>query len=132
MSEHDNNLASDLSVGGNRKPNRKEPKQISFRVNEGEYEKLRSSAETLNMSVPNFVKKKAQGSRLVAPKLDKETRQSIVKDLGTMGANVNQIAKWFNQHKEQAVNLPEQKYDDLINQFDDFKKELHEIWQQLK
>ncbi len=132
MSEHDNNLASDLSVGGNRKPNRKEPKQISFRVNEGEYEKLRSSAETLNMSVPSFVKKKAQGSRLVAPKLDKETRQSIVKDLGTMGANVNQIAKWFNQHKEQAVNLPEQKYDDLIKQFDDFKKELHEIWQQLK
>ncbi len=132
MSEHDNNLASDLSVGGNHKPNRKEPKQISFRVNEGEYEKLRLSAETLNMSVPNFVKKKAQGSRLVAPKLDKETRQSIVKDLGSMGANVNQIAKWFNQHKEQAVNLPEQKYDDLIKQFDDFKKELHEIWQQLK
>ena len=132
MSEHDNNLDSDLSVGENRKPNRKEPKQISFRVNEDEYEKLRSSAETLNMSVPNFVKKKAQGSRLVAPKLDKETRQSIVKDLGTMGANVNQIAKWFNQHKEQAVNLTEQKYDDLINQFDDFKKELHEIWQQLK
>ncbi|MVK36137.1 plasmid mobilization relaxosome protein MobC [Staphylococcus aureus] len=132
MSERDNNLDSDLSVGGNRKPNRKEPKQISFRVNEGEYEKLRSSAETLNMSVPSFVKKKAQGSRLVAPKLDKETRQSIAKDLGSMGANVNQIAKWFNQHKEQAVNLPEQKYDDLIKQFDDFKKELHEIWQQLK
>ena len=132
MSEHDNNLASDLSVGRNRKPNRKEPKQISFRVNEDEYEKLRSSAETLNMSVPNFVKKKAQGSRLVSPKLDKETRQSIVKDLGSMGANVNQIAKWFNQHKEQAVNLPEQKYDDLIKQFDDVKKELHEIWQQLK
>ena len=132
MSERDNNLASDLSVGENRKPNRKESKQISFRVSESEYEKLRSSAETLNMSVPNFVKKKAQGSRLVAPKLDKETRQSIAKDLGSMGANVNQIAKWFNQHKEQAVNLPEQKYDDLINQFDDFKKELHEIWQQLK
>ncbi|RIL35964.1 plasmid mobilization protein, partial [Staphylococcus equorum] len=125
MSEHDNNLASDLSVGENRKPNRKEPKQISFRVNEGEYEKLRSSAETLNMSVPNFVKKKAQGSRLVAPKLDKETRQSIVKDLGTMGGNINQIAKWFNQHKEQAVNLPEQKYDELINGFNSVKKELH-------
>ncbi|PTI29995.1 plasmid mobilization relaxosome protein MobC, partial [Staphylococcus warneri] len=40
--------------------------------------------------------------------------------------------KWFNQHKEQAVNLPEQKDDDLINQFDYLKKELHEIWQQLK
>ncbi|PTK18092.1 plasmid mobilization relaxosome protein MobC, partial [Staphylococcus saprophyticus] len=63
MSEHDNNLASDASVGENRKPNRKEPKQISFRVSESEYEKLRSSADTLNMSVPNFVKKKAHGSR---------------------------------------------------------------------
>ena len=131
MSEHDNNLASDLSVGGNHQPNRKEPKQISFRVNEGEYEKLRSSAETLNMSVPNFVKKKAQGSRLVSPKLDKETRQSIAKDLSNLGGNVNQIAKWFNQNSEKAINLPEQKYHDLNKQFDDIKKELHNIWQQL-
>ncbi|PTH49495.1 plasmid mobilization relaxosome protein MobC, partial [Staphylococcus arlettae] len=81
-------MASDLSVGENRKHNRKEPKQISFRVSESEYEKLRSSAETLNMSVPNIVKKKAQGSRLVAPKFDKETRQSIAKDLSKLGANV--------------------------------------------
>ncbi|MDT2996247.1 plasmid mobilization relaxosome protein MobC, partial [Staphylococcus aureus] len=73
MNEHKDNLASDLSVGGNRKPNRKEPKQISFRVSEQEYSKLKQSAETLNMTVPNFVKKKAQGSRLVSPKLDKET-----------------------------------------------------------
>ncbi|PTK39993.1 plasmid mobilization relaxosome protein MobC, partial [Staphylococcus saprophyticus] len=35
-------------------------------------------------------------------------------------------------HKEQAVNLPEQKYDELINGFNSVKKELHEIWQQLK
>ena len=132
MNEQNDNLSSDNAVGKNQTPDRKEPKQISFRVSESEYEKLKASAETLNMSVASFVKKKAQGSRLVAPKLDKETRQSIVKDLGSMGANVNQIAKWFNQHKEQAVNLPEQKYDDLIKQFDDFKKELHEIWQQLK
>ena len=41
MSEHDNNLASDLSVGKNSKPNRKEPKQISFRVSESEYENER-------------------------------------------------------------------------------------------
>ena len=32
------------------------------------------------MSVPAFVKKKAQDSRLVTPKFDKETRQSIAKD----------------------------------------------------
>lgn len=54
MSEHDNNLASDLSVGENRKPNRKETKQIIFRVSESKYEKLRSSAETLNMRIKDI------------------------------------------------------------------------------
>ena len=58
MSERDTFVASDDAVKKNRKPNRKERKQISFRVNEGEYLKLQQSAETLNMSVPAFVKKK--------------------------------------------------------------------------
>lgn len=126
MSEHDDNLASDLSVGGNRKPNRKEPKQISFRVSESEYEKLRSSAETLNMSVPNFVKKKAHGSRLVAPKFDKETRQSIAKDLSKLGANVNQIAKYCNQHQHETPD-----YDALGRNINAVRERLDKIWQQL-
>ena len=124
MSEYDNNLASDLSVGENRKPNRKEPKQISFRVSESEYEKLRSSAETLNMSVPNFVKKKAQGSRLVAPKFDKETRQSIAKDLSKLGANVNQIAKYCNQHE--APN-----YEGLAYNINAVRERLNDIWEKI-
>ena len=126
MNEHKDNLASDLSVGGNRKPNRKEPKQISFRVSESEYEKLRSSAETLNMSVPNFVKKKAHGSRLVAPKFDKETRQSIAKDLSKLGANVNQIAKYCNQHQHENPD-----YDALGRNINAVRERLDEIWQQL-
>ena len=126
MSEHDNNLASDLSVGGNRKPNRKEPKQISFRVSESEYEKLRSSAETLNMSVPNFVKKKAHGSRLVAPKFDKETRQSIAKDLSKLGANMNQIAKYCNQHKNDTPH-----YHAMDRNIREVRRRLDDIWQSL-
>lgn len=126
MSENDNNLASDLSVGENRKPNRKEPKQISFRVSESEYEKLRSSAETLNMSVPNFVKKKAHGSRLVAPKFDKETRQSIAKDLSKLGANVNQIAKYCNQHKD---DMPH--YHAMDRNIREVRRRLDDIWQSL-
>lgn len=47
MNEHNDNLASAFSVEENQKHNRKEPKQISFRV-----------------SVPNFIKKKAHDSRL--------------------------------------------------------------------
>jgi hypothetical protein len=126
MSEQNKFVVSDETVGKNRKPNRKEPKQISFRVSESEYLKLKQSAETLNMSVPTFVKKKAQGSRLVAPKFDKETRQSIAKDLSKLGANANQIAKYCNQHQHEAPN-----YEALERNVREFVKRLDDIWQQL-
>lgn len=124
MSEQNKFVASDETVGKNHKPNRKEPKQISFRVSESEYLKLKQSAETLNMSVPTFVKKKAQGSRLVAPKFDKETRQSIAKDLSKLGANANQIAKYCNQHE--APN-----YEALERNVRELRERLDDIWQQL-
>ena len=124
MSEQNTFVASDETVGQNHKPNRKEPKQISFRVSESEYLKLKQSAETLNMSVPSFVKKKAQGSRLVAPKLDKTTRQSIAKDLSRLGANANQIAKYCNQHE--APN-----YKALERNISELRERLDEVWNKL-
>ena len=126
MSEQNTFVASDETVGRNRKPNRKEPKQISFRVSESEYLKLQQSAETLNMSVPAFVKKKAQGSRLVAPKFDKETRQSIAKDLSKLGANVNQIAKYCNQHQHETPN-----YEKLERNIYELRTKVDQIWQSL-
>ena len=114
------------AVGKNQTPDRKEPKQISFRVSESEYSKLQASAETLNMSVPSFVKNKAQGARLVAPKLDKVTRQSMAKDMGKLGSNLNQIAKALNTYGERA-NLEMMQQDIAI-----MRKELNHIWQQLK
>ncbi|WP_145416834.1 plasmid mobilization protein [Staphylococcus hominis] len=127
MSERDTFVASDDTVRKNRKPNRKERKQISFRVSEDEYLKLQQSAKTLNMSVPAFVKKKAQGSRLVAPKFDKETRQSIAKDLSKLGSNANQIAKYCNQHQYEAPN-----YEALEYNIEELRKRLDEIWKVLK
>ena len=126
MSEQNNFVASDETVGRNHKPNRKEPKQISFRVSESEYLKLRQSADTLNMSVPNFVKKKAQGSRLVSPKFDKETRQSIAKDLSKLGANANQIAKYCNQHQHEAPN-----YEALERNISELRERLNDIWKRI-
>jgi hypothetical protein len=127
MSEQNHFVASDATVGQNHKPNRKEPKQISFRVSESEYLKLKQSAETLNMSVPTFVKKKAQGSRLVAPKFDKESRQSIAKDLSKLGANVNQIAKYCNQHQHDAPN-----YEGLEHNINVVRERLdQQIWKNL-
>lgn len=126
MSEQNDFVNGDETVGKNRKPNRKEPKQISFRVSEDEYLKLQQSAETLNMSVPAFVKKKAQGSRLVAPKFDKETRQSIAKDLSKLGANVNQIAKYCNQHQHETPN-----YEKLERNIYELRTKVDQIWQSL-
>lgn len=120
-------MASDKTVGRNHKPNRKEPKQISFRVSKSEYLKLKQSAETLNMSVPNFVKKKAQASRLIAPKLDKATRQSMAKDLSRLGANANQIAKYCNQHQYDAPN-----YEALEHNISELRERLDEIWKTTK
>ena len=127
MSEQNTFVASDETVGRNHKPNRKEPKQISFRVSESEYLTLKQSAETLNMSVPAFVKKKAQGSRLVAPKLDKETRQSIAKDLSMLGANANQIAKYCNQHQHESPN-----YEALERNISELRERLDEIWNMIQ
>ena len=120
VNEENNLMASDKL----REPRRKEPKQISFRVSEQEYEKLKQSAETLNMSVPAFVKKKAEGSRLVAPKFDKETRQTIVRDLSGIANNTNQIAKVLNT---KYVN--EQ---DLNRNLQALRNEVNQLWQQLK
>ena len=117
-----NNMASDLR----KKPNRKEPRQISFRVSESEYLKLQQSAETLNMSVPAFVKKKAQGARLVAPKFDLESRQSIVRDLSGVANNINQIAKYCNQHKDGNID-----WERLEHNITMLRKELDQLWQQL-
>lgn len=126
MSERKTMRAGNEAVGQNRNPDRKEPKQISFRVSESEYSKLQASAETLNMSVPSFVKNKAQGARLVAPKLDKTTRQSMAQDLGKLGSNLNQIAKALNTYGERAMNQEMQQDIAMM------RKELNHIWQQLK
>ena len=126
MSERKTMTEGNEAVGKNQIPDRKAPKQISFRVSEYEYLKLKQSAETLSMSVPAFVKKKAQGSRLVAPKFDKETRQSIAKDLSKLGANANQIAKYCNQHQHEAPN-----YIALEENVREIRERLDEIWQQL-
>lgn len=127
MSEREQQMASEKTNGDQRAPVRKEPRQISFRVSEDEYTKLQQSAATLDMSVPVFVKKKAQGSRLVTPKLDADTRQTIVKQLSRLGNNANQIARYCHQHREEAPD-----YEALERNITTLRKELSEVWQQLK
>jgi len=120
MSELNKSVASDKL----RKPNRKEPKQISFRVSEDEYEKLKQSAETLNMSVPSFVKSKAKNSRLVRPKFSADLQKEIATDLSRLTSYGNQIAK--------VLNSSYVEHDDLLRNITMLRKEVNELWQLLK
>jgi len=123
MSERENNLASNPN---RETPNRKEPKQINFRVSESEYSKLQQSAETLNMSVPAFAKKKAQGARIVTPKMDKKSTLSAIKELNSIGNNVNQIARYCNSHKDGNAN-----WEDLERNVVILQERVESLWQQL-
>ena len=122
MSEH-------LEMASNKKkqPNRKQPKQISFRVSESEYLKLERSAKVLNISVPAFVKKKAQGARVVAPKINPDDSKEIARQLAALGNNVNQLAKRVNQIEFADTNTQELISADLTRTLNG----LGEIWRQL-
>ena len=126
MSEQSHSLGESEAVGQNRKPNRKDSKQINVRVSESEYSKLKQSAETLNMSLPAFVKKKAKGAKLVAPKLEAKQAQNIVQQLNYLGNNVNQMAKAIHTFGDRV------EVDEMNNKLEFIQKEMMKIWQQLK
>lgn len=109
-----------------RKPKRKEPKQISFRVSEPEFEKLKRSAESFQMSVPAFVKSKAQGTKLVTPKVDRAGAIEIAKQLRAIGNNVNQMARVTN-----TAELDTNTADNLTSALKDVQEELQKIWETL-
>lgn len=118
------NMASNEKV---KQPNRKDKKQISFRVSETEYLNLERSARVLNISVPAFVKKKAQGARLVTPKIDPEHSKEIARQLAGLGNNINQLTK-----KVHGLEFVDERAQERIEA--DLRRALNglgEIWRQL-
>ena len=99
--------------------NRKESRQIKFRVNDDEFEKLEQIANSFQMSVPAFVKAKAQGARMRPPKIDREGAFEIARELRSIGVNVNQIAKRLNQGQNVSME-----------QLEGLERQLNGIWQQ--
>lgn len=122
MSEH-----LEMASTKKKQPNRKQPKQISFRVSESEYLKLERSAKVLNISVPAFVKKKAQGARVVAPKMNPDDSKEIARQLAALGNNMNQLAKRVNQIEFADKHTQELLSGDLRRALDGLGK----IWRQL-
>ncbi|WP_432715166.1 plasmid mobilization protein, partial [Staphylococcus aureus] len=68
--------------------NRRERKQIKFRVTEQEYERLEQMAETLNTSVPMLAKDAAKKKRIKAPLIDRQGAIEIAKELRAIGTNI--------------------------------------------
>lgn len=107
-------------MSGTNKENRSSNRQIKFRVNDNEYERLQQIAETFHMSVPAFAKKRALSYRMRPPKIDKAGAIEIAKQLRSIGNNVNQLTRKANA----GVSIPQSE---LIA----VQKGLRELWQQL-
>lgn len=105
---------------------RKENRQIKFRVSEDEYEKLEQSANSLQLSVAAFAKKRIMGYRMKPPRIDKSGAIEIAKQLRAIGTNVNQIAKETNMNAQILKGADEQ-----LVELQEIKRELQVIWQQL-
>src|SRR5699024_6172746 len=100
--------------------NRKDNRQIKFRVSDHEYEELEQTANNFHMSVPAFAKKRALGYLMKPTKGDKSGAIEIAKQLRAIGNYVNQLTK--------RANASNGKIDS--EKLQAIKKELHKIWQQ--
>ena len=74
------------------------------------------------MSVPAFVKSKAQGAKLVTPKIDRPGAVEIAKQLRAIGNNVNQMARATN-----AAELDPDSAANLTAELQNVKKELERV-----
>src|SRR5699024_3932459 len=100
--------------------NRKDNRQIKFRVNDHEYEELEHTANNFHMSVQACVNKRATGYRMKSHKVDKSGAIEIAKQLRAIGNKLNQLTK--------RANASNGKID--REELQAIKKELHKIWQQ--
>ena len=107
--------------------------QVKFRLNDDELKVWKARASERNLTVPKFAKQTVQQAidkgRIKQPKIDKGQGVEIIKHLANTGGNLNQIARWCNSHKEEQS---EELANRLAFNLEEVRKEIHEIWQQLK
>src|SRR5699024_3890178 len=77
--------------------NRKESDQGNFSVSDSEYDRLERMEKEAGMSLPSFCKKKAQGARMRAPKINRQGAFEMARQLRAIGNNVNQLSRRANE-----------------------------------
>jgi predicted DNA-binding protein len=69
-----------------------------LRLSPNEKEKLEKRAERAGMSLSEYIRRRALGKK-IKPKVEEEA----IRQIRRAGVNLNQIAKWANEGKDQAV-----------------------------
>ena len=99
--------------------NRKDSRQIKFRVSEDEYQYLTAIADQTGMSVPQLCKSVALGMKYRAPNVDREGAIHIAKEM----------ARFINMNKGQ---MPSSSDLALMNQqLSQIEKGVIDLWEQL-
>ena len=81
--------------------------QVNVRMSAEEYLKVSSNAETLGISVADYVRKLGSGEPLPKKKVNPMDRELFVQ-LSRIGNNINQLTKIYNSGIRDAFNVKEQ------------------------
>lgn len=120
-------------------------KLVSFRVNDDEYNLISSLAQTNELSLSDYVRRRALGGEIVRPKMTRAKMQEVVQllqtlqgEMGRQGNNVNQIARYLRLERpridfyDKAGILPlENSLRGLETQYGALREVLGKIWQLL-
>lgn len=81
--------------------------QVNVRMSAEEYLKVSSNAETLGISVADYVRKLGSGKSMPKKKVNPMDRELFV-HLSRIGNNINQLTKIYNSGIRDPLNVKEQ------------------------
>lgn len=90
-------------------------RHFNFRVNEKEYNKIKSKIENSKLNTSEYLLRTAMNKEIIVI----EGLETIIIQLRKIGNNINQLTKLCNQGRLRNINL------------EDIKKEMKSIWQLL-
>lgn len=109
-------------------PNRREHIQVNFRLDDAEFDRLKRNADTLSMTVSAYAKFRTKTSGDVTVRFSHEDAVLFLKELGRIGTNLNQIARFCNQQESGlSVDVAER----LISSLENVQKGIDDLWRQL-
>ena len=83
-------------------------KKLDVRMTEAEYLIIKENAENAGMSVSEFNRSSCLGKKVIIRKstiVEMPEIREIKANLGKIGSNINQIAKYFNQGGYRSMNM---------------------------